>query len=160
MGEKTNDEQMIDEIVWTYLQTLPQPLYRVERTHTGNLKHYMVYKFEEFMGGFRVYPKPRHEGAVSRHPELATEWENHVATILYRIEKRRAELESVKNTPTKKAGRPHLDDDVWAWKQIHKRKRDPFPDVYEEWLQREGVISRNLEDPKRQFKRFLDPNWL
>ncbi len=58
----------------------------------------------------------------------------------------------------KKPGRPHLPDDIWAWKQIYDEGREPT-EVYNEWLSRDGVKERHLIDPVRQFKRIDNPDW-
>lgn len=55
-------------------------------------------------------------------------------------------------------GRPHLADDMWAWEQVNSIGREPS-EVYQEWLQREGVQARNLIDSQRQFKRITKPDW-
>jgi hypothetical protein len=55
-------------------------------------------------------------------------------------------------------GRPHEQDDIWAWTQIHVEHREPST-VYREWCGRPGVAARNLVDPRRQFRRIIDPWW-
>lgn len=55
-------------------------------------------------------------------------------------------------------GRRHAPDDVWAWEQVNKYKQ-PMNEVYSAWEEREGVVSRNLADPRRQFNRITKPEW-
>ena len=57
-----------------------------------------------------------------------------------------------------KSGRPSLPEDVWAWEQVNKHSR-PMNKVYKEWISRDDVQARNLQDPKRQFNRITKPAW-
>jgi len=57
-----------------------------------------------------------------------------------------------------KSGRPHLSEDIWAWEQVNIYNR-PRTEVYREWLEREDVKGRNLQDPERQFDRITKPEW-
>lgn len=57
-----------------------------------------------------------------------------------------------------KSGRPNLPEDVWAWEQVNQSRR-PLSEVYREWLEREEVRARNLQDAKRQFNRITQPGW-
>jgi len=56
------------------------------------------------------------------------------------------------------SGRPHLPADRWAWQQVNEQKR-PMNQVYQEWLARDDVVARELQDPKRHFNRITKPNW-
>lgn len=55
-----------------------------------------------------------------------------------------------KNNP----GRPHLPDDEWAWEQVFILQRNPA-EVYNEWIERPGVVDRNLVLPRRQWDAIL-----
>ena len=68
-------------------------------------------------------------------------------------------IEKVHKKTKRKSGRPHYQDDVWAWEEIHKhgRNRD---EVYKKWADRPGVKARNLVDLERQFKRISKPSWM
>lgn len=66
---------------------------------------------------------------------------------------------SYKKVVKRPLGRPHLPDDIWAYEQIHKYKRDP-KEVEKEWKEREGVKARGLINPKRHFVRIKSPDWL
>jgi len=57
-----------------------------------------------------------------------------------------------------KSGRPHLQGDIWAWEQVTTYNR-PRTEVYKEWLEREDVKARNLQDPERQFDRITKSEW-
>jgi hypothetical protein len=59
----------------------------------------------------------------------------------------------------RRGGRPHCEDDVWAWEQVNEHGRSPT-EVRKEWEDREGVVKRRLVDPDRQFKRIIKPDWL
>jgi hypothetical protein len=61
--------------------------------------------------------------------------------------------------PPGKPGRPHLEEDVWAWKQVNELNR-PREKVQEEWLNKPGVNGRHLVEPKRQFKRIIKYHWM
>lgn len=58
----------------------------------------------------------------------------------------------------KKPGRKHKPDDEWAWNEINEKHRNA-DEVKKEWLDCEGVKSRNLVDPERQFKKIIRENW-
>jgi alkylated DNA nucleotide flippase Atl1 len=65
--------------------------------------------------------------------------------------------EQIKTIQRKRSGRPHLQEDIWAWKQVNEQGRIKA-DVYPEWeTKTEG---RNLCDPKRQFTRITAQSWL
>ena len=55
-------------------------------------------------------------------------------------------------------GRPHKEEDIWAWKQVNLENRDKA-DVFKEWKAKRKVQARNLVDAERQFKRVTQPNW-
>ncbi len=57
-----------------------------------------------------------------------------------------------------KSGRPHLQEDVWAWEQVNIYNRQRT-EVYKEWRERIDVKARNLQDPERQFNRITKPEW-
>jgi len=57
-----------------------------------------------------------------------------------------------------KSGRPHLSEDVWAWEQVNTYNRQKS-EVYKEWLKKDDVKARNLQDPERQFDRITKPDW-
>ena len=59
----------------------------------------------------------------------------------------------------RKPGRHHLDDDIWAWEQVNFHERPPA-DVKKEWMNRPGVMGRNLVAPDRQFKRIMAQGWM
>lgn len=61
-------------------------------------------------------------------------------------------------TPRRPPGRPKLEDDMWAWEEVNVAGR-PSADVFEAWLERDGVKSRNLQDPRRHFRRIIKPGW-
>lgn len=56
------------------------------------------------------------------------------------------------------SGRPHLPDDIWAWREIHEAGRLP-KEVFEEWLDRTGVKARQLQDPIRHFRKIQKFDW-
>jgi hypothetical protein len=56
-------------------------------------------------------------------------------------------------------GRKHLADDIWAYREVNKKDREPS-EVYKDWINRPGVKLRNLQDPDRQFKLIIRPSWL
>lgn len=51
-------------------------------------------------------------------------------------------------------GRPSLTDDTWAINELRAGRLSD--EVKKDWLQRPGVIERNLQDPDRQFKRLIN----
>jgi hypothetical protein len=63
------------------------------------------------------------------------------------------------NKTRKPPGRKHLYDDIWAWREVNQRHREPSM-VYKEWITRPGVIIRNLQDSSRMFKLITKPDWL
>jgi hypothetical protein len=56
----------------------------------------------------------------------------------------------------KPPGRPHYEDDIWAWKQVYEENREK-DEVYDEWIVKQ---KRNLLDPERQFKKIMHREWL
>lgn len=58
--------------------------------------------------------------------------------------------------PAGKSGRPHKDEDVWAWNEIYHKHR-PKAQVEKEWL--EKIKYRDLVDPDSQFKRISNRKW-
>lgn len=60
----------------------------------------------------------------------------------------------VKKQPS---GRPHLQEDIWAWQEVNEKGINP-QNVYQEWMTK--AEHRNLVDPLRQFKRITSPEWL
>ena len=57
-----------------------------------------------------------------------------------------------------KSGRPNHAADIWAWEQVNKLNR-PMNEVRQEWIVREDVKARELQDSKRQFNRIIKPEW-
>lgn len=57
-----------------------------------------------------------------------------------------------------KPGRPKSQDDVWAWQQVNEFRSLPAK-VYQEWINRESVKARNLQDPDRHFDRIIKSDY-